>query len=709
MRMKKVFAIAFMLLLVSDLCFAASERLTIDNLTYYHYTGSGATVIRASKNGVMQKLEPLEKVTIGGVTYPVEYVGNGGTSTTEPSSFGEYLESAILPSSVKEITGYSFRNCTKLNTLYLPDALTTIGGYAFENCSSLTELVLPANVSAIGRTYAGKAWPAFSGMSSLQRYVNFGTAALDDKVGINTSTDIYIIPDVSVSSKYKECAKYIFSKTITPMLGGAKLDINMNYDDFILRSVTLDGQEIIKNDQGEYIVYSLSPETEYSFVVNIEYKERVYSVNLPFKTRTPTVGISFSKTQTTVTGTASLSEDETLKPQDIHVTYNGTEYFLDDKNQFTVSNLIPDTEYKYNIQAAYSGKLYYNNDRIKTYAITSSVKSEVTPTTIKVMPTYNVGDAEYVNDKVQILNNNIYVDLNSNYLTSLDPETTYTFKHIISIKAGENKTEFEYPYIYQIKTSPLSLDTQNAVATSTTSVRLIAETNAIDETGFGFEWRRIDASDLVPSNRVSTPIIQGMLIGSLRNINSDAYYKYRPYYEATSGNSYYGEWVGFFTGDANVYYEPELITLELRTTPDNEYVAEGIAIEGSDEIIEQGFEYVSVSEVNAPKTKSSNETQRVKTSGMHMIAILPELMPNSDYRLRTYAITSKGTTYGNEVTFKTGAEVGIDNIFSDDTTNNYIIGYYNINGIKKDSPYPGLNIVVYSDGTTRKIIFGSCR
>lgn len=684
------------------LCFAASERLTIGDLTYYHYSKNGATVIRASKYGVVKNLEPLKEVKISGVTYPVLFVGNGGKSTSEPASFGQYLETAILPPSLEEITGYSFKDCTKLKTLYLPDALEYIGPCAFQNCSSLTEIILPAKVNLIGTSYG----PAFNGTSSLKLYVSFGTAALNDNVGISPSTDIYIIPGVSVSSKYKEDAKYIFSRTITPMLGGAKLNITMNYDEFILKSVEFGGKKIEKNDKGEYVISSLDTETEYRFIANIEYKGRVYSVPLPFKTLKPSVNISFSKTQTTVTGTAHLPEDESLTPNDIKVEFYNTVCTLDENKRFTVTGLHPATEYRYEIEAKYNGKLYYTKDKIRTYDLTSLLNSDITPTSIKISPTYDVGDAEYVSDKVMLLEKNTYIDLTSNSIAGLEPRTKYTFKHIITIKTG---WEYDYPYVHEIWTTPLTLDTQDAVITSTSSVRLKALTNAKDAEGFGFEWRRIDAPDMVPSTKVASPIVNGMLVGSLRNVNPDAYYKYRPYYESASGNIYYGEWIGFFTGDANIYYEPELTTLELRITPDNEYVAEGIVIDGTDDIIEQGFEYATTSRVTALESKSTNEKIRVKATGMHMTSILHGLMSNTSYTLRTYAVTSRGTVYGNEVTFTTGAEAGCEEIVSDEATKTNIVGYYNINGIKKDIPHQGLNIVLYSDGSTRKMFFRNHR
>ena len=45
----------------------------------------------------------------------------------------------------------------------------------------------------------------------------------------------------------------------------------------------------------------------------------------------------------------------------------------------------------------------------------------------------------------------------------------------------------------------------------------MASTNLEDaKTNVGFEWRRYDAPDEVPSNVVACPVVDGMLTGSLR-------------------------------------------------------------------------------------------------------------------------------------------------------------------------------------------------
>lgn len=54
-----------------------------------------------------------------------------------------------------------------------------------------------------------------------------------------------------------------------------------------------------------------------------------------------------------------------------------------------------------------------------------------------------------------------------------------------------------------------------------------------------------------------------------------------------------------------------------------------------------------------------------------------------------------------------GNYAGVDDVIADeaaDGTAAEIVGYYNLQGVRSDEPWDGLNIVVYSDGTRRKMV-----
>lgn len=191
-------------------------------------------------------------------------------------------------------------------------------------------------------------------------------------------------------------------------------------------------------------------------------------------------------------------------------------------------------------------------------------------------------------------------------------------------------------------------------ATSTTSVRLINETNCDATSGTGFEWRRYDAPGNLKPDVVECPGVDGMIVGSLRGLNPDVYYEFRPYYTSIYGNTYYGEWTALFTGDANVYFEPDVRTFDSPEVNDNSVTLKGYALDGTEEISAQGFEYWIAE--NGPATYALTERNTVSASGINMSATVSDLKYNTTYRYRAFATTESGTTYGSEMEFSTGDE-----------------------------------------------------
>lgn len=60
------------------------------------------------------------------------------------------LKSLVLPESVETVGAYAFGDCRSLQEIVLPDGLKYIAEYAFEGCSSLHELKIPDGIETIG-------------------------------------------------------------------------------------------------------------------------------------------------------------------------------------------------------------------------------------------------------------------------------------------------------------------------------------------------------------------------------------------------------------------------------------------------------------------------------------------------------------------------------------------------------------------------------
>lgn len=206
---------------------------------------------------------------------------------------------------------------------------------------------------------------------------------------------------------------------------------------------------------------------------------------------------------------------------------------------------------------------------------------------------------------------------------------------------------------YNMSWPNFELTTLAARATSNDCAIICAETNmSEDETGGGFEWRRYDAPDLVPSTFVACPVANGHMEGKLKGLSSNTYYKYRAYYEDIKGTRTFGDWIAFYTADAYVYFEPTVYTYAPTNVTSTGAELRGYALAGSDDVTEQGFEYRTVAQSRA----AEGDVQRVVVSGQRMRAQLDNLLPSTTYSVRTFATTAKGTTYGDEMTFTTAED-----------------------------------------------------
>ena len=225
------------------------------------------------------------------------------------------------------------------------------------------------------------------------------------------------------------------------------------------------------------------------------------------------------------------------------------------------------------------------------------------------------------------------------YQTGLDPNTTYCYSHTIETTTGNQETG------YGFRTLALSMVAQPVKMLTNTKVLFEAQTNMIDEeTMVGFEWRRYDAPNEMPSTKVYSPVFGGKIAGTLKNLSENVYYKYRPFYTSNSGKSYYGNWVAFLTADAGVEYEPMVYTYNSPNVTQTDATLEGVALQGSDEITEQGFEYWKSGNSNVIKVTATGERMSKKVSG---------LQSGAKYAFRAFLTAGGETRYGNEVEFVT--------------------------------------------------------
>ncbi len=140
MRMK---SLAFILtaVLCAPLCsltaFAEDDTLSYENLDYTVEEDGHITITNCFQNEI-------------DCVIPSEIDGKPVTEIAD-SAFAEcyYLESVIIPDSVKTIGRQAFSACSALKTVDMPLELEAIGAGVFDACSALTEITIPAGVKEL--------------------------------------------------------------------------------------------------------------------------------------------------------------------------------------------------------------------------------------------------------------------------------------------------------------------------------------------------------------------------------------------------------------------------------------------------------------------------------------------------------------------------------------------------------------------------------
>ena len=288
----------------------------------------------------------------------------------------------------------------------------------------------------------------------------------------------------------------------------------------------------------------------------------------------------------------------------------------------------------------------------------------------------------------------------------LEPETEVNANYSVRLQYGNEIVTCEKAE--KIKTSPLTLNTLQPKVISDGNVILAAQSNLDDgETNAGFEWRRTDWTDDFDSKSGTAIIYDGMMEGYIRSVNSNFLWKFRPYYTSNAGNTYYGEWKGLDPSDYS-YFEPTVHTYATINVQGNSAEVKGYAMRGTDNVTSQGFMYwpntSSASTSRKKVTSVPASAMVVQAKGNVMTATLEDLEYETTYCYVAFVTTSEGETfYGELQTFSTDVDPdGLETIR--DAEEVIEVARYDLSGRKLDKPQKGINIIRYSDGTSRKVL-----
>lgn len=420
------------------------------------------------------------------------------------------------------------------------------------------------------------------------------------------------------------------------------------------------------NDDGIVRVQDLHPYSNYQFHPYAIYREVRHenkSYKRTIRTDAPLLEKAYTCTQTTIKISSISFQDRSgndTKPTSCGVEYDGKRYPFTGKD-IVLTNLKTNTDYWITFYAVYNGKDYYTGSTIKTLSVNPSftvASKGAGPTSLHLIGSYNLGDAKLKKCYFQGYANK-GIDL---VITGLQPGKAQRITFVVETEDGGIEK-----YTANKSTEKLSFESLTPKVVGNNSAIVCSKTNILDEeTNVGFEWRKLDAPEIVPSKQGYGVVFNGILEGRINDLTASAYYKARPFYKDKDGNTYYGEWKGFDPSDYS-YFAPTVHTYASYKLEASTAFLRGCVLQGTDNIIEQGFEYWEENAIDQSATRSSIGVKTIVATGQKISATITNLMSETTYSFRAYAKTEKGITYGETCQFSTPVTSGINNLATNAT------------------------------------------
>ena len=365
--------------------------------------------------------------------------------------------------------------------------------------------------------------------------------------------------------------------------------------------------------------------------------------------------------------------------------------------------------------------MYYVNKNIRLSGTDAEVKlyggpsyeislHKATPTTLTFQLTPNNNfEGNLTTSLSQVsLNNQVSEPIGENQYRITGLETGTQHDVTVTLQYSDFK-KIDIVKTYSTLNPELTMQQPRCV--SSTCAIVSASTHlSDDETSLGFQWKKYDAPESLKPNEAYAAVYNGTLEGYLKNLQPTSYYNVRAFYKTEEEGYYYSDWVTFDPSDFS-YFEPTVHTYPVTEVTDYTATVRGYALAGTDEIAEQGFEYWESNggsatlklEKAAAMATAEEGHQTVLSTGQVMQVVLDNLKPMTTYIFRAFVRTASGTTYGEEQTFTTTIPESIGHVEIEGTAP-AICGYYDLSGRRLAGKQRGVNIVRYSDGTSRKIM-----
>lgn len=668
---------------------------SIGNYAFYHCTSLKSVTISEGLTTIgVAAFWECSALTSISIPNSVTSIGDGAFKGCSS------LTSIVIPEGMERIRDDTFSGCYRLSSVTIPNGLRRIGIGAFQGCIALTSITIPESVTTINES-------AFGGCRSLSAITlncpNVGSwfANLKSLKEVTFAETVTNIADNAFSG----CAGLttITIPNSTTAIGENAFRDCSNFNTVSIgNSVTSIGKNAFTGCSN--VKFYVERGTDGLLSV-WNYGKDPYEAGTSQILLRPSIS-EISKTQTTV----SFGIDN---------VYPELEYECDNytdilgENEYIIKGLRPDCAQPINLSVKSANNTYNSTFKVTTALISPTLTCEVlTASSMTVKVGYAEGDAKVVDYKLVLNGNEIPSDVGK--FCGLDPDSYYNFVFSVIVEYGEGE-QYRYYATQHLRTDKLRFATLQPKVIADGDVVIAAESNLDDEeTNVGFEWRRIDWTDDFASNTGGAYLFGGRMEGNIRNLNPDKLWKYRPYYESNAGNRHYGEWVGIDPTNTS-YFEPTIYTYPTNSISENTAEVKGYVMRGSENVVSQGFVYWKASPQSSTKAIEKRtpaipaNAMIVEAKGNMMVVSLEDLDYDTEYFYVAFVKTSSNEIYyGEEQTFKTGMNQSmVDNIGSPSTSLSKGEGeVYDLSGrkVSKSQPRKGINIIRYSDGTTRKVL-----
>ncbi|MGN1213507.1 MAG: hypothetical protein ACI4TR_01300, partial [Bacteroidaceae bacterium] len=332
------------------------------------------------------------------------------------------------------------------------------------------------------------------------------------------------------------------------------------------------------------------------------------------------------------------------------IEYNGIKKVVNGE-LCIIEGLEPSKEYDISTYVKYSDNtIISENIQAKTKSVLSSFSDNcfVSPTSAKISATYTDCCTEITEKFFRIKDKTTgtittlpfkeeTIDDSSHFIiTGLEPETTYSDLYLVVELNGGVTDTITIP---SFTTPSLELTTEQPQGVSETTSNVSATTNlSNDETSVGFQWKKYDAPASLKPSEGYAAMNNGRIEGQIKRLQSTAYYNVRAFYKSAEGKYYYSDWVTFDPSDFS-YIEPTIHTYPITNISQDAVSLLGYVLAGSDNIVEQGFEYWEATQSKAlativqaePYPTTDGDLNTVLSTGQVMNTPIEGLKPMTTY------------------------------------------------------------------------------